>query len=380
MSPRLRIGLLINPWAGVGGPAGLRGSDGDVIRDQAIARGSEPQAGLRVARCLGVLKSLSGQIDWLTWGGDMGAAPLRAAGFAMQVCGEPAARPSTGADTVAAARALADAGVSLLLFAGGDGTARDVYTAVGDRLPVLGIPAGVKMYSGVFAVSPEAAADVVRRLVDGRPVPLEAGEVRDIDEEAFRHDRVVSRFFGEMSVPGVRGLVQHVKCAAPLDEVLVRAEIAAGVVERMDAGVLYLVGTGTTPKAVLGELGLAGSLLGIDAVCDRQLQATNLDAHGVQELLGVYPDRRLILTATGGQGFLFGRGNQQLSAPAIRMIGADNLVILATPGKLAALEGRPLLVDTGDVALDAALSGLRPVWTGYAERVLYRVAAASVQQ
>lgn len=372
----LRIGLLVNPWAGVGGPAGLRGSDGASIREQALARGSAPSAGGRATRFLTALAGLGERIDWLTWGGDMGATVLQAAGLAVRVCGEPAATPSSAADTVAAARGLADAGASLLLFVGGDGTARDVCSAIGLRIPALGIPAGVKMYSGVFAVSPEAAADVVRQLLAGVPVPLRAGEVRDIDEDAFRHDLVASRFFGELSVPAPGGLVQHVKCGSPPVEAIARQEIAAGVIEQMEPGVLYLVGTGTTPKAILDALSLTGSLLGIDAVVDKRLLASDLDAHALLALLAQYPARQLLITVTGGQGFLFGRGNQQLSADVVRQVGIDNLLIVATADKLAALAGRPLLVDTGDIELDHALAGLRPVLTGYDQRVLYRVAPA----
>lgn len=373
---RLRIGLVMNPWAGVGGPAGLRGSDGDAIRERALAQGSVPRAAERVARCLAVLRSCTDRIEWLAWGGGMGAELLREQGYSPRVCGAASRQPSGPEDTVAAARALVDAGAMLLLFAGGDGTARDVCRAVGMRVAALGIPAGVKMYSGVFAVSPEAAADILLRLVDGRPVTMETSEVRDIDEEAFRHDRVVSRWYGELEVPGAGGQLQHVKCGAPLDETLVQDDIAAGVIERLAVGEVCLVGTGTTPKAVLRALGLEGSLLGIDAVQDGRLIASDLDATALLALLDAHPACRLVITATGGQGFLLGRGNQQLSAEVLRRLGEENLVIVATPGKLAALEGRPLRVDTGDPALDHRLAGLRPVWTGYASRVLYRVAAA----
>lgn len=373
--PTLRVGLVINPWAGVGGPAGLRGSDGDAVRLEAIARGSQPRAPERVCRFLAALGARAGKIRWRTWGGAMGADCLAGVSADVMVLGQPA-EPSAGADTREAAQALQAAGIDLLVFAGGDGTARDVCAAINSRVPVIGLPAGVKMYSGVFAVSPEAAADVVGLLADGKPVPLATGEVRDIDEDAFRHDRVQSSHFGELLVAGGPAQLQHVKCGAPLDEALVRDDIAAGVLERLEAGQLCLVGTGTTPAAVLQAMGLQGSLLGIDAVCDGQLVATDLDAGGIQRLLDVYPQRCLVVTATGGQGFVLGRGNQQLSADVVRRIGVENLVILATPAKLAALEGRALCVDTGDIALDHELAGLRPVWTGFSTRVLYPLRAA----
>ena len=381
---QLRLGLLLNPWAGIGGPAGLRGSDGEAIRTEALARGVVPAAGARAERFLAALTTLPVSAQWWTWGGAMGADVLQAAAIPAAVCGTPAV-PSTSADTIAAARALVAAGIDLLVFVGGDGTARDVHDAIGRQVPVLGIPAGVKMYSGVFAVAPEAAAEIIGRLASGQAVALVDAEVRDIDEAAFRADRVASRVYGELRVPGVRGFVQQVKCSPPDAEPVLQREIAAGVVEDMAPGVLYLVGTGTTTRAVLEELGLPASLLGIDAVRDGALVGRDLDAAALQDLLGRYPQARLLLSPTGGQGFLLGRGNQQLAASVLRPLlaanGAEAVVILATRSKLDALAGRPLLIDTGDVQLDAALAGLRPVLTGYRQQVLYRVlAAGSVRQ
>lgn len=378
---RLRIGLVVNPWAGIGGPAGLRGSDGAAVRAAALARGSAPRASERAARCLAALVPVSDRIELLTRAGDMGADAAAQAGIPARVIGAAAPVPTSAGDTVTAARELEAAGIDLLLFAGGDGTARDVLDAVGARVPVLGIPAGVKMYSGVFAVSPEAAAEIVMRLAAGHAVAMEDAEVRDIDEAAFRADRVVSRHYGELRVPGVRGYVQHVKCGGREVEAIALQEIAAGVVEDLEPGVLYLVGTGTTTKAVMDALGLRDSLLGIDALCDGVLVGSDLDADAIRRLLSRHARVRLVLTATGGQGFLLGRGNQQLAPDIVRQVlekeGVEGLLILATRGKLDELEGRPLLVDTGDRALDAQLAGLRPVVTGYRQKVLYRVAAAS---
>lgn len=375
---RFRLGLVVNPWAGIGGPTGLRGSDGEEVRLAALARGALLRAGARAAEFLRALApEVVACLDLVTWGAGMGEALATGAGIPCRVLGRPGQEPTGAADTVAAARGLAAAGVDLLVFAGGDGTARDVCAAIGLRVPALGIPAGVKMYSGVFAVSPQAAATVVDRLVRGVPVTVREAEVRDIDEEAFRHDRVASRWFGELLVPGTGSLVQQVKCGRPAGEEGARQEIGAWVAESMSPGILYLVGTGSTPGAVMEALGQPVSLLGIDAVLDGQRIAGDLDAQALEAMLSRYPQARLVITATGGQGFLLGRGNQQLTASVLRRIGIDNLLLVATRAKLEALGGRPLLVDTGDLALDRELAGLRPVITGYDHQMLYRVVAAA---
>ncbi|MFZ5723245.1 MAG: ATP-NAD kinase family protein [Pseudomonadota bacterium] len=377
---RLRIGLLVNPRAGLGGPAGLRGSDGEAALE-ALSRGAVPTAPERALRCLRALSpSAAAHIAWVTWGGDMGADILARAGFPADVAGHPAGVSSTAQDTRDAARRLLAHGIDLLLFAGGDGTARDVCAAIGSRVPALGIPAGVKMYSGVFAVSPEAAAAIVDRLLAGEPVSLQEAEVRDIDETAFRSDRVLSRHYGELQVPGVSGFVQHVKCGSPEDETVLQAEIAAGIVEQMEPDVLYLSGTGGTVAAVSERLVVPGSRLGIDALYGGKLAGRDLDAAALRQLLAQHRRVHLLLGVTGGQGFLLGRGNQQLAADIVRDVlareGRAGLQVLATRAKLDALGGRPLLVDTGDRELDAALAGLHPVVTGYRQQVLYRIAAA----
>lgn len=374
---RFRVGLIVNPWAGVGGPTGLRGSDGPEVRDAALAAGAIPRAGDRCRRFLDALtRHSASKLEMVAWGGPMGADLVAAAGLPCIVAGAPAHSPSTPDDTKAAVRALVAVGVDLLVFVGGDGTARDVCAAIGTRVPVLGVPAGVKMYSGVFAVSPEAAAEVVHRLVKGEPVTVQDAEVRDIDEEAFRSDRVASRWFGDLRVPGTGNLVQQVKCGRPASEAQAQRDIAEWVASQMEPAVMYLVGTGSTPKAVMDVLGLPGSLLGVDAVLGGERIATNLDGTELVALVRRHPATRILLTVTGGQGFLLGRGNQQLSAEVLRTVGPGNLVILTTRAKLEALAGRPLLVDTGDVGLDRELAGLRELITGYDRRVLYRVVAA----
>lgn len=377
MGPRsLRLGLVINPLAGVGGPSALKGSDGADIVAEAKRRGADPRAGERARRCLSALSERRQQISILTWEGAMGADVARAAGFEPEVLGMARAATSTAEDTRAAVAALAAAGVDLLLFAGGDGTARDVCSALPGPLPTLGIPAGVKMHSGVYAVTPEAAAEVIRLLQDGALVGLVTGEVRDIDEAELRAGRVNSRWFGELEVPAAPRWVQHTKIGGRESEPLVLEEIAADIAERMATGPaddLWVIGPGSTTAAVMAHLGCPNTLLGVDLVTGGgEVLAADLDARGLLEhTRGKRP--WILITFIGGQGHLLGRGNQQLTPELIRRAGRQQLVVIATRSKLAALEGRSLIVDSGDPDLDRQLAGYLPVITGFEEQVLYPV-------
>ncbi|WP_010325184.1 ATP-NAD kinase family protein [Marinobacterium stanieri] len=366
-----RLGLIINPYAGLGGSVALKGSDGADVAAKALALGAEPRAEKRTRIALEALLGLDVCIK--TWAGPMGASLAHELGFATEVLGAPASDPSTAEDTLAAARQLKTAGVDMILFAGGDGTARNICEAVEDSIPVLGVPAGVKIHSGVYALTPQAAGELLTLLVKGELVSLANEEVRDLDENAYREGRVSARFFGEMCVPAEHQYIQHVKNASNREEeVLVLDEIAAGFVEQMDPDIYYLMGSGSTVAAIMEELGLENSLLGVDVIHDGELIALDCTAAELLALTEGKPTR-IVITLIGGQGHIIGRGNQQLSAELLRRVGRENLYVVATRTKLNALEGRPLIVDSGDPELDIELSGLMPVNTGYRDAVLYRV-------
>jgi len=368
----LRVGLIVNPLAGLGGAVGLKGSDGADTVAEAQRRGAQAQAMTRAARALSVARQTA-NFEVLTWGGPMGEESCREAGLACEVMGQPH-QPSTPADTVTAAQALAQAGVDLLVFAGGDGTARNLVDALGMRLPVLGIPAGCKMHSAVYAVNPEAAGALLTQLVAGELVGEIEADVRDIDEEAFRSGVVRARHYGVLRVPESSRYLQQVKCGGREREDLQVNEIAAWVVEQLVPGVTYAMGSGSTVAAVMAALGLPNTLLGVDLVRDGTLVAADVGADRLLEVVQAGP-ACAVVTVIGGQGHLFGRGNQQFSPAVIRALGEDGLMVLASRLKLASLDGRPLLVDTGDARLDQALCGLRTVICGYEDRVLYRVAS-----
>ena len=369
---RFRLGLIINPLAGVGGRAALKGSDG--VAEQALAMGVEPQAHSRVRQALESLLPLRDRIRLLAAPGVMGADLLTDMGFDCEVVGALSCPPETSAeDTETIARQMSELGVDLLLFAGGDGTARNICNQLDGRQLVLGIPAGVKIHSGVYAVNPRAAGELVALLVQGELVRLREADVRDIDEQAFRNGQVRTRHYGELSVPEEGRFVQQVKQGGREVETLVLDDIAAGLQEAQEDGTGWILGPGSTTLGLLEAMGLEGTLLGVDVLCDGEVILRDATEQQLWELVEQGGDWHILVTAIGGQGHILGRGNQQLSPRIIRAVGLDNLLVVATKTKLRSLAGRPFLVDTGDSSLDSELSGLRRVLSGYREEMLYPV-------
>lgn len=367
------LGLVLNPVAGLGGPAGLKGSDGREVQNAARARGSVPRAGSRAEHALQAVARSSPNTVILTAAGSMGADAVRAAGLTAHVVYTPASADTTADDTRQATLALVAAGATLLLFAGGDGTARDVCLALPEGCAALGIPAGVKMYSACFAVSPAAAGVIAARWVEGS-LPTQQREVLDVSEDQVRRGRVDPTLFGIMPVPFVAGRTQARKAATAASELDAVRSAARGVVRAMQPGVAYLLGPGSTTAEVAAQLEVRKTPLGVDVVRDGE---TIIVDAAESQLLRVVADgpARAVVTVIGGQGFLLGRGNQQISAAVLRAIGPDPLLVVATEEKLIALHGAPLLVDTGDPEIDAALAGYVEVITGAAKRSVYRVAA-----
>lgn len=369
-----RLGLIVNPIAGMGGRVGLKGTDGQETLDKARTLGAVSTAPSRAVEALVRLASLKGSIEIITYPHEMGEDEAREAGFEPTVIGEIAQGSTTSEDTKAAASEMRGIGVDLILFAGGDGTARDIYAAVDGEVPVLGIPAGVKIQSGVFAINPARAGDIAARYMRGDLTTVQELEVMDIDEEAYRDNRLSARLYGYLRVPYEEALVQGSKEATGGSEEISLEAIASEVVEGMEEGTLYVIGPGTTTRAIAEELGVEKTLLGVDVMENGGLVASDVNE---EMLLKLIEGRRakIIVTVIGGQGFIFGRGNQQISPEVIRRVGVENLIIVASPGKLAALKGRTLLVDTGDPEVDEILSGYRKVVIGYARRSVYKVRA-----
>ena len=405
---RRRIGLIVNPVAGMGGRVGLKGTDGALALRRALELGAVPEAAGKASRALAKLTPIKEELIVVTCEGAMGEAVARELGFAVEIAyrppsaagpppdsvparglapasgpapaAAPAAEPAaetaaqgdaghggkpplpatTGQDTRAAARAIAGSGVELLLFAGGDGTARDIFEAVGTEQVVLGIPAGVKIHSPVYANSPAQAGELALRFLTEGGVPAGQREVVDIDEDAVRRDVLQTALYGYLTVPLDETHMQNPKAPTAVTEEAAQQGIAEDVVEGMEEGTCYIIGPGTTTRAIMQALGLPCTLLGVDVVLNRRVLARRERAgfaeHGK---VPVQVDRH----AGGGQGICWA-GAISRSAAGSKRIGKENVIIVATPGKWPSLR-RPLLADTGDAEADAMLAGFHRVKIGY---------------
>jgi predicted polyphosphate/ATP-dependent NAD kinase len=368
----MRLGLVVNPIAGMGGRLAFKGSDDVALVAAARERGEILIAPARATEALRPLAALGGGLEVLVYAGEMGENEAREANLAPTVVGS--AGPVTSAeDTRAASAAMADREVDLLLFAGGDGTAVDVFEAIGDRVPVLGIPAGVKMHSAVFALNPRTAGELAARLAQDGVRSLRRAEVMDVDEALLRAGSVSARLHGFLNVPDARRLLQSVKTRSLGSEASAQEAIAHHLVDNVLGERTWLIGPGTTTGVVLALLGLEKTLLGVDVVRAGACLIADADERTLLELLAV-EDAGIVVTPVGGQGFLFGRGNQQLSAGVIEKVDREHIVVVATEAKIARLGGAPLRVDTGDPASDASLAGYTRIVVGYNREIVYPIA------
>ena len=364
-----RIGLIVNPFAGIGGAVGLKGSDGSDTVHRAFELGAEQRAPARAIAALQALIHLQHDVELVTFPQEMGEDEARACGFAPNVLGTIKSGATTAQDTRRAAQAMRDVGVDLILFVGGDGTARDIYESIGMDVPALGIPGGVKIHSGVYAISPRHAAELVSAFIYEKTV-LRQLEVMDIDETLFRQGRVSARLYGYLKVPYQQQLLQGAKQSSSGQSDAVSG-IAEYVVQEMEDDYHYVLAPGSTVHAIGNRLNLQTSLLGVDIVYQKRLVAVDVTE---RKLLDILEGKRfkIIVTAIGGQGFIFGRGNQQISPRVIMRAGRLNLMVVATTEKLLALDG-PLLADTGDPECDTHLSGYIKVITGYRQASMWKV-------
>ena len=371
-----RVGLIVNPIAGMGGRCGLKGTDGAEILAQACELGAEPEAPGRAALAVSRLAPLKGELEILTVSGDMGENEARAAGFSPTVLFSTDGQTTTSEDTRRAAAEMVAAGVDLILFAGGDGTARDVFAAAGPDVVCLGVPAGCKIHSGVYGINPRNAGELAALYLQGKVTKVKQAEVMDIDEDAFRQGRVSAELYGYLTVPRDEARVQGGKAGR-----------AASDENALDSHRLRPHGPHGPGDAVPARHG-EHRLRPQEAARHRRHAA----GRGRHRATGSWWPRtspstscwtcsgrraavpaKIVVTVIGGQGYIFGRGNQQFSPQVIERVGRDNIIVVATRQKIAALGGRPLLVDTGSEEVNDMLTGYMRVVTGYDEEIAVRV-------
>jgi predicted polyphosphate/ATP-dependent NAD kinase len=173
--------------------------------------------------------------------------------------------------------------------------------------------------------------------------------------------------------------MQSLKSASNPGERASLEGIANAFIRRMQPDCLYIIGPGTTTRAITDQLGLSKTLLGVDVLQNKETIAIDANERDLlyllenQEIPGA--PAYIVITPIGGQGFLFGRGNQQISSSVIKQIGKDRILVVSTTEKVHSLGGRPFLVDTGDRDLDQDLSGYIRVLTGYDEEIVYRISS-----
>ena len=370
-----KLGLIVNPVAGMGGRAALKGSDGKETLLKAIALGATPVSPQRAVEALKRMVKIKDHIELLTYPYEMGEKEAKESGFNPIVIGSINERETSPSDTRKAAKEMVGLNVDLLLFSGGDGTAKDIYDAIGEAIPVLGIPSGVKIHSAVYAINPAMAGELALMYLQGSTSLVHEAEVMDIDEEVLRgEDRVSAKLYGYLKIPCDHRMTQGPKKASSggTHEIAVMQVIADRIIENMETDWFYIVGPGTTTRAIMEKLGLKNTLLGVDVIKNRQIVSIDVNAN---ELLHLIDGKKakIVVTPIGGQGYLFGRGNQQISPEIIQKVGSHNIIVIATPSKLFSLKLKPLLVDTGDEDVNQMLRGYTRVVTGYGAEMVCKI-------
>ena len=371
-----KIGLLINPIAGMGGKVGLKGTDGQAILAEAISRGAVPESARKAVKALEKLQPLKADIQFLVASGEMGQDVVVDLGFKYEVIHQMTSESSVE-DSRQLLEKLLREEIDLILFAGGDGTARDVTDTLPfeKEIPVIGIPTGVKIHSPVYAVTPEDAGELAFKFLSDHPLAILEKEVIDIEEAAFRRDEIITKVYGYLHVPYDESHMQNLKAPSLQSDADAQISGALQVIDDMKPDVFYIIGSGSTTHRILEELGLKGTVLGIDLVKNKELIAKDVYEQQILDLIGEAP-AKLVVTPMGGQSYVFGRGNQQLSDKVLAKLDKEDLIILSTPTKLHSLKRQPLLIYTGNPEIDQKISGFYKVVTGYGQYSMYKIVPA----
>jgi predicted polyphosphate/ATP-dependent NAD kinase len=365
----MKLGFIVNPIAGMGGKVGLKGTDS--VLKEAIAKGAKPIAPERATEFLHKIKEKfeDRQIEVFTCPGIMGANEAKTTSFSVQVLPMKIERETSAEDTKKAVKLLTTMGVDLIVFVGGDGTAKDIFDALqgSHDTPVLGVPSGVKMYSGIFAVNPSDAADVVLALAE-KQAEITDFEIMDADEKAIRSGTFAVRLHGFLKGPFLPAHIQGSKQISPetVDEKENQMATARFIIEEMQPNATYILGPGTTVKCIAELLGIEKTVLGVDVYKNGKV-ILDVDEKRILKEVKDWQNVWIILSPIGRQGILLGRGNQQISPEIIKQVGKQRIIVAATRNKLQSIEGNVLRVDTGDVEVDNMLRGYIKVITDYRE-------------
>jgi len=352
-----KIGLIVNPIAGMGGSVGLKGTDGEAYK-KALKLGAKPTTPQRIEETLALVNRKD--LYFIVAPGKMGEDFINKFDFKYEVVSK-IDEETNAEDTKRIIREMVDKDIDLLIFVGGDGTARDVYDVLGLTIPVVGIPSGVKMFSPVFALSTFAAAEIINIETE----QLIEKEVLDIDEEAFRQGKLGAKLYGYLKVPKNISLLQGKKEPSNVTkpEKISKEEIVQYIFENLEKDTLYILGPGTTLATIAEKMGVGKTLLGIDAIFKGQLVGTDLNEQGMLALIKEHKTIKIIVTPIGGNGFIFGRASKQFTPEVLNLIGKENVSVVATEDKISRLEC--LRVDTGNANTDNNLKGHCKVITGY---------------
>ena len=368
----MKIAFIVNPIAGMGGRVGLKGTDG--VLEKAIELGAKPVAPERATEFLKELKEseVMDKIKIFTCPGQMGEEEAKKVGINIEIFPMEKRATTTAEDTKQAVKLAVESpyNVDLIVFVGGDGTARDVLDALKEReceIPVLGVPAGVKMYSGIFAVNPAEAVEVLEAYINGETKITEF-EIMDADETAIRSDRFAIRLYGYLKGPYLPMRIQGTKQVSPetADEKENQRAIAKFVIENIKPDAAYILGPGTTVKTLADMLGIKKTVLGVD-LYQKGKVINDVNEKTLIEKIEDWKNTWIIVSPIGGQGMIFGRGNQQISPEIIKRVGKEHIIVLATKSKIQRIEGGLLRVDTGDAETDEMLRGYIKVITDYRE-------------
>ena len=371
----MKVGFLVNPIAGMGGKVGLKGTDNVV--NEALMMGAKPVAPERGIEFLKKMKELRlhQQIKLLTCSGVMGEEEIHSASLDADILPMKVGTKTTAENTKKAVRLMAKHKVDLILFVGGDGTARDILDALSDydSIPVLGIPSGVKMYSGIFAANPADAAYIIEAFLR-EETQLVDFEIMDSDETAIRNDRFSIRLYGFLKGPFLPMRIQGSKQVSPetLDEHENQTAIARFIVEEMDPEATYILGPGTTVKCVADLLDFRKTLLGVD-IYRKDKAIKDVNEEQMLKEINDWNNTWIIVSPIGRQGMLFGRGNQQISPKIIQLVGKEKIIVLATKSKIRTIEEGVLRIDTGDAEVDDMLRDYIKVATDYHEWRLLKI-------